>query len=208
MDSTTIYELVGYVASGLVAISLMMRSILKLRVINLIGALIFTLYGLLIGAYPIVIVNFVIVLINLFYLYRIFNTQEYFTLLNVQPDSQYLDYFLRFHAQEIWQFQPDFEHHTNSSQLILFVLRDLVPAGIVIGDIDQDTLRLKLDFVIPGYRDFKLGRFVYGGKTAVFTSNNICRITSEPGSKAQNDYLKRMGFTQTANGNEFCLELV
>ncbi|KAA3665078.1 MAG: hypothetical protein DWQ04_02440 [Chloroflexi bacterium] len=206
METSLIYEIIGYVASALVAISLTMRSILRLRVINLIGGVIFTIYAILIGAYPIVIVNFVIVLINVYYLVRIFNTKEYFTLLEVQPDSQYLDYFLRFHAKEIWQFQPDFEHNTSRSQLILFVLRDLVPAGIVIGAVDEDMLQLKLDFVIPGYRDFKLGRFVYG-KTAVLKSKGIHHITSKPGNKAYNNYLLRMGFTQAANSEEFCLEL-
>ena len=206
MDSTMIYELIGYVASGLVAISLMMRSILRLRIINLIGAIIFAIYGGLIGAYPIVIVNSIIVLINVYYLYHIFNTHEYFTLLEVQPDSQYLDYFLRFHAKDIWNFQPDFQHDTNPSQLNLLVLRDLVPAGLVIGNIEDDTLHLQLDFVIPGYRDFKLGHFVYERQTTVFKSKGIHHITSTPGNKAYNSYLSRMGFSQDENG-EFCFEL-
>jgi hypothetical protein len=63
-----IYEIIGYTASALVAISLMMSSIFKLRVINLIGAALFTLYGLLIGAYPVAVLNFTIVLIDLYYL--------------------------------------------------------------------------------------------------------------------------------------------
>ena len=68
MDSSMIYEIIGYSASALVAISLMMRSIVKLRVINLIGAALFSLYGLLIGAYPVAVLNFTIVLIDLYYL--------------------------------------------------------------------------------------------------------------------------------------------
>ncbi len=55
-----IYEIIGYTASILVAVSLMMRSVFKLRVINLPGAVAFTAYGLLIGAYPVAAVNFFI----------------------------------------------------------------------------------------------------------------------------------------------------
>jgi|ERR1051325_4597590 hypothetical protein len=57
MGYLNIYELIGYVASVLVAISLTMTSILRLRIINLTGSACFTLYGLLIGAYPVAIVN-------------------------------------------------------------------------------------------------------------------------------------------------------
>ena len=32
---------------------------------------------------------------------------------------------------------------------------------------DPDTLRLHLDYVIPGYRDLKIGRYLYTPKTGV-----------------------------------------
>ena len=50
----------------LVAISLMMSCILKLRLINLLGAILFTLYKRLIGAIPVAIMNLFIVLIDLY----------------------------------------------------------------------------------------------------------------------------------------------
>ncbi len=88
MSLLSVYEIIGYIASALVAISLMMSSILKLRVINLIGAAFFTVYGLLIGAYPVAVVNFIIVRIDLYYLYEIFAAKEYFALLEVPNDSE------------------------------------------------------------------------------------------------------------------------
>ena len=61
-------EIIGYAASILVAISLTMSQILKLRIYNLIGALAFCIYGFLIPAYPIFFVNGFIVCINIYYL--------------------------------------------------------------------------------------------------------------------------------------------
>ncbi|MCP5097889.1 MAG: YgjV family protein [Chloroflexi bacterium] len=201
-------EIFGYIASVLVAISLMMRSILRLRIISLIGSICFTIYGYLIGAFPITAVNLIIVFINLYYLYGIYTASEYFTMLSVAPNSEYLDYFLRFHAREIWQFQPNFQYTPSQKHLAFFALRDLVPAGVLIGKMEPDhTMRLKLDFVIPGYRDFKIGKFVYGGQTAVFHENGIHRIVSEPGSKKHNDYLQRMGFQLPDGAKDYCLEL-
>ena len=48
--------------------SLLMSSLWRLRVINLIGALAFTLYGVLIGAVPVAVVNILIAAIDVYYL--------------------------------------------------------------------------------------------------------------------------------------------
>ena len=85
VDSRFWLELLGYLASVLVAVSLMMSRILRLRVINLVGSLAFTLYGVLIGAYPVAAVNAFIVLINLWYLSRMLRAKEYFRILEVEP---------------------------------------------------------------------------------------------------------------------------
>ena len=70
MESVNFLEMVGYTASVLVAISLMMRSLRKLRIINLSGSFLFTVYGFTIGAYPVALLNAFIVLVNLFYLHN------------------------------------------------------------------------------------------------------------------------------------------
>ena len=70
MDTAQVYELLGYSASVLVAISLMMQSVVKLRTINLIGAVLFTIYGLLIGAFPVAFLNGFIAVVNVYYLHQ------------------------------------------------------------------------------------------------------------------------------------------
>jgi uncharacterized membrane protein YqgA involved in biofilm formation len=49
MDLSHFYELIGYTGSLLVAISLSMKSLQRLRIVNMAGALFFILYGILIG---------------------------------------------------------------------------------------------------------------------------------------------------------------
>ena len=197
MGQLNIYELIGYVASVLVAISLTMTSILKLRIINLIGSACFTIYGLLIGAYPVAIVNLIIVFINIYYLYDAYATREYFKLLDVSPQSEYLQYFLRFHEGEIRKFTPDFSYHPAAAerQTVFFVLRNLVPAGLFMAEpLDADSLLINLDFVIPGYRDFKIGKFVFNENAEVFREKGIRKIYSRPGTKKHQEYLRSMGF--------------
>ncbi|GGP91942.1 YgjV family protein [Shewanella ulleungensis] len=72
MDSINIWEWVGYLASVVVAISLMMSDIKKLRWWNLIGAALFVAYGLAIDAIPVALVNFFIVLIDVYYLVKLY----------------------------------------------------------------------------------------------------------------------------------------
>ena len=87
MNPTLAYEIIGYIASALVAVSLMMSSILKLRVINLVGAALFTAYGLLIGAYPVAVMNLFIVLIDLYYLRDMVSITRPFTISIVQQKN-------------------------------------------------------------------------------------------------------------------------
>lgn len=64
-------ELYGYLGSALIAISLMMSDIRKLRWINLVGAGSFASYGLLIGSWPVAILNGFIVLIDIVHLWQL-----------------------------------------------------------------------------------------------------------------------------------------
>ncbi|MDX1663249.1 MAG: GNAT family N-acetyltransferase [Candidatus Promineifilaceae bacterium] len=195
MESAWLLEAIGYAGSLLVAVSLMMRSILRLRVINLIGAALFVVYGLLIRAYPIAAVNFFIVLIDLYYLREIASIEEYFTLLEVPFESRYLHHFLHFYRAEIRRFIPGFRDDLSPRHLFLFILRDMVPAGLFIAErVEPHALLIRLDFVIPSYRDFKIGRFLYADRASFFRERGFNRVYSEPGNKTHNAYLERMGF--------------
>jgi len=72
MFNDTLIEWIGYLASILITISMLMKEIFKLRFINLMGCILFVIYGLIIGAYPVAIANAIIVFINLYYLYKLF----------------------------------------------------------------------------------------------------------------------------------------
>lgn len=76
MFGIPLIEWVGYLASVLIAFSMFMKDIIKLRFINLVGSLCFVIYGLVIKAYPVALTNIVIVIVNLYYLYKITNEKN------------------------------------------------------------------------------------------------------------------------------------
>ncbi|MCI0696877.1 hypothetical protein L0337_33340 [candidate division KSB1 bacterium] len=189
------YQILGYTGSVLVAVALMMASIIKLRIISLCGATCFAIYGLAIKAYPVAGLNFLIILIHCYHLYDAFTAKEYFKILAVRPESDYLRYFLNFYDHEIKHFLPDFLYRQSETQLTFFILRDMVPAGLFIAEPQAgDTLFIKIDFVIPGYRDFKIGRFLFAEKAEVFKERGVRKISSAPGSPKHEAYLRSMGF--------------
>ncbi len=188
-------ELIGYIASVLVAASLTMSAIVKLRIINLLGAICFIIYGIIISAYPIAAVNGFITIVDLYYLLNILTEKEYFGVLEVSKDSAYLNYFLNFHANDIKKYIPSFSFQINENSLALFILRNSVPAGLVYAEfMEKNQLFIKLDYAIPGYRDFKTGKYAI---KKLFNEKNIKEIYSEPGNEVHEKYLKRLGFSNT-----------
>ena len=197
MTATMIYEVIGYVGSALIVLSLTRKSILKLRVFGLAGAVVFLVYSLLIGAFPIAVVNAVIILIQIFFLRELISTKDYFRVLNVNKESRYLEHFLEFYDEDIRRFQPGFVYQPSDKQITSFVLRDLVPAGLFIGEWHDDgSLQIKLDYVIPQYRDFKVGRYLYSTPSGLFADLEWTRAWSEPGSPIHAKYLEKMGFVR------------
>jgi len=200
-------ELVGYAASVLVAVSLMMSGIFKLRVINLTGAIIFTVYGLVINAYPVVLVNGIICFVNIYYLYDIFKVKEYFKILEEEQNSEYLNYFLKFHASEIKKYIPSFSFARDKGTKVFFILRNSVSAGLIITKKGDDrSLFIELDYVIPGYRDLKVGKYVYKN---IFDLTGAAKLYSYPGNKKHEKYLRRMGFNEVRSEGKavYCLEM-
>ena len=192
------YDYLGYFASILVAIALMQSSILRLRIINLVGASLFTVYALLIQAWPVAILNLLIVGINLYSLWKLMRVEEEFRVLTVQPNSEYLQQFLDFHKADIEKYVPEFKQlNPNEAQIIFFVLRDMLPVGLFIAkESEGGRAVIQLDYVIPNYRDFKVGKFVYREKADFFKQRGIRQLISFPGTKAHQEYLERMGFSR------------
>ena len=199
MQHPIAYEIVGYIASVLIAISVMNTNVLRLRIFNVIGATFFAAYGFLIKAWPITGLNLFIVCVNAYHLYRIFTAREYFRILEVNPDSPYLRHFLSHYLKDIRQHNPHFEYQPSENQITLFVLRDTVPAGLFIADPQPGgDLLVRLDYVAPDYRDMKVARFLLTRQAEYFRARGIQRIISKAATGRQAEYLKKMGFIPVA----------
>jgi GNAT superfamily N-acetyltransferase len=197
-------EWLGYLASTIVLISLLMSSVKKLRWINLIGSLTFAVYGFLIGAIPVGVMNTGIVIINCYYLFQMYTKNDYFSMIVFESEERYFDYFIKFYQENIKKFILIDEDFNNPKLFKLFVLRNTVPAGIFVGKkISDDTMEVLIDYVTPQYRDFKIGKYLYEAEKDIFLSKGINKLTSHPGTVKHQRYLERMGFVvEYTNGQD------
>ena len=69
----TLVEIVGYIASVIVLCSFLMKDVKKLRIVNMLGCLMFVIYGFMMPTIrlglPIIITNLAIMLVNFYYLF-------------------------------------------------------------------------------------------------------------------------------------------
>jgi len=198
MEKHLFLELFGYAASLVIAVSLMMSSLLRLRCINLIGATSFAIYGLLIHAYPVAVLNSLIVCVNLYHLRRMLRAKRYYQLLPLRPDSDFLAYFLEFYRADIKRILPDFKYQLVANQVTLFILHDCEPVGVFIAaQKPGGVLHVTLDFVIPNYRDLHIGRFLFVEQAEYFRELGIKEIAITPRTKEFGTYLVEVGFEPT-----------
>ena len=189
-------EIVGYLGSLLIAVSLMMNSIRRLRWVNLFGASTFAAYGLLVQAYPVFALNSFISLVDIFYLAQMRRKRDFFELFEIDPmQSPFLKRFLSFYAKDIERFFPDFNGNIGPHFKVIFILRNLMPVGLfIIEPLKEGTWQIHLDYVIPPYRDFQTAHYLYHREHELFQQHIFDRFVIRTTVDAHIKYLKRLGF--------------
>lgn len=188
-------EIVGYLGSVLIAVSLTMSNILKLRWINFFGASTFAVYGAIIGAYPVLVLNGYIAIVDIYYLVGMYRQHDYFKLTPADgPDDNYLRLFWNFYKDDIQKIFPKFDIDKYRNANFYFILRNLVPTGLfVYEEIEDETIHILLDYSLPDYRDLKNAKFIFF-TTDFMNKRGYKRLVTESHRKIHDRYLKKIGF--------------
>ncbi len=152
----------GYIASALLAYSLVVTNALKFRWLNLAGCLFFILYGILISALPVILANSILFAINLYQLFRLYVSKESFEMLPFENEGILLQKFVAFYRKDIDSLFPDFNFNAGPDKIAFVVIRDLVIANIFIAKINPsgDAI-VEINYTLDKYRDYKIGRFIF-----------------------------------------------
>ena len=106
MNTNMIIEAIGYLGSALVLVSFLMASVVKLRIINSIGSIIFTIYAFIIHSYPTALMNLCLVLINIYYLVKMSNTSVEYDFIKLNKGDSVISYFIDCYKDDIQKCFP------------------------------------------------------------------------------------------------------
>jgi hypothetical protein len=187
----------GYLATLMLALSLMVNSDIRFRWFNLFGCLSFILYGSIIGAIPVILTNVLLLAINLYYLIRIYRTKEDFDLFPFQWTDPLPQKFIRFHEKDLHTYFPRFEPNELNPAIRFMVLRDMAIANLFSANLLPDgSAEVDLNFTVSKYRDYKVGRYIFNQEKKYLLKQGAKRIVyTQVDHPPHEAYLKRMGFT-------------
>ena len=190
MSIQAIFEIIGYVGSALVLLSFMMVSVYKLRVVNMVGSLFCVVYGILIGAYPTVVMNVALVCINIYYLNKMKSTTNNYDLVKVSGDEGLTKYMIDLYKDDIAKSFPGISMDFSGTNCGFVVCHKGTPAGLLLGNLKDHVLDIKLDYSTPEYRDFSIGEFLMNN----LAPEGIDKLIYKGSDENHKAYLSRTGF--------------
>ncbi|MEG0135884.1 MAG: GNAT family N-acetyltransferase [Cetobacterium sp.] len=198
-------EIFGTLASITIFLSLMMSSIVKLRWINLFGSLLFAVYGYLIGSFSTMFLNIGIVVIDIYYLKKLYFFKDDFEIIETDINTSYFKYFLKRNKNDIQKYF-DFDKIMDAD-IAYYLLRNNYLVGILMmKKVDNDVGLVSLDYVTPKFRDMKFGNYLYNQNKELFLSKGYRKIVQKTNNTVHQNYLLEMGFVKT-DSNTFTKSL-
>lgn len=188
-------SIIGWGGSALVVVSLLQTRILRLRLLNLVGCIVLVGFNFAIQVWPMVGMNAVLAVINLVHLWHLVrhrHDDSEYAVLEVNATDAYLGHVLTAHRKDIVKFNPDFTEAV--SPYAFLVQRGERTVGVVLAhDAGEGRAQIDLDYVLPKYRDFTPGEFVYR-RSDVFTNHGFHQVVAPPRMRDSGSYLQKVGF--------------
>ena len=193
MDTAMLIEIFGYIGSVLVVVSMLMSSIVKLRVVNTIGSIVSGIYALIVGALPLVLMNACLIVINVYNLFKLLKTKQVYDLVDGEVDDTFVAYFLERYAEDIKTYFPGYAKENLGDKKAYVICCDGNPAGVMIGEEKDGTIDILIDYSTPAYRDCSVGTFLYSKLPA----KNIHQLVfAQKLSETHESYMRKMGFVK------------
>jgi hypothetical protein len=201
----TVLEIIGWLGSALVIVSLAQARVLRFRVLNLAGAVLAVVYNVALAIWPFAAMNAIIAVIDLYWLRRLVGERHdpsAYSVVEVGAHDAYLEHVLEVHLDDIRSFQPSYAVPSAADgaarRWAFLVQREAETVGaVVVRDSGDGSAVVELDYVTPRFRDFTPGEFVYE-HSGVFAAHGLRRLVADPELATQATYLRRVGFHEDA----------
>ncbi len=154
-------EIFGYIGTAIVIVSMMMTSVVKLRLFNIGGGIISTIYAVHVAAWPVVVLNVCLITINSYQVIRLARTKSTFAYVQSRPDDQLAEHFYHCYETDIKKIFPQYTYVPDDSMEIHAVYAGAEAVALLIGKREGESLRILLDYASPKYRDCSVAKFLF-----------------------------------------------
>ena len=188
-----ILEIVGYIGSFLVVISMLMSSIIKLRVINTVGSVISGVYAVICGALPLALMNLCLIIINVVNLVKLLGAKMPYELVEGDTRDSLVRYFLDYYRDDIKAFFPAFAGTDAGVNSAFITCCQGTPIGLLLGNRQGDIVDFVVDYTTPAYRDCSAGKYLHQAlpEAGVHSLRFTQTLTDQ-----HRTYLEKMGYCQ------------
>lgn len=196
-------DALGWFGSALLVFSLLQARMLRLRVLNTIACIILTVFNAMLAVWPMVGMNIVLALINVYFIVKMLRESPEsgaYAVIEVPADSPYLQHFLHAHAADIATFFPAFSGQAQPGRVAYLIQRGDETAGVTVArDVGPGRVEIELDYVTERFRDIAPGKFMFGEagplarkgiRTALTPSAMVAPYYAKLGARAVGDRLE------------------
>ncbi len=176
-------EVFGYIGTALVILSMLMTSVLKLRVLNICGSVVSAVYAAISGAYPVVLLNVTLIAVNVFQLIRMRRKKSFHHVSSTAADPN-LAYLLELYRGDIKAYYPEYAVREDAE--VHFVYHGSEIVGFLVGKREEDLLQIEIDYATPGFRDLSVSGFLY----ECLKEEGVAVLATS----VKNEYFLKMGF--------------
>ena len=195
MDMGLYIELFGYLGSFLVVVSMLMSSVIKLRIINIIGSTISGTYALIIGSFPLALMNICLIIINAYNILKLKKESRKYEIVKGDSQENFFKYFVDRYGDDIKKHFGDFNAKKISGNTVYYVFCNEAPVGLFVGNNKNKNVEIVLDYTVPDYRDCSVAKFLY----IAMKKNGIDRLEMKNPSIKHIEFLEKMGYSREEN---------
>ncbi len=150
-DYKILVEIFGYIGTALVIVSMMMTSLLKLRIINILGSVISLIYSLICNTWPIVIMNLCLILINVFQIIKQYNYTKNIKIKKLNQLDQSILLFIDYHKEKINELFSQYLLDLNKKEIFAFYNNYQI-VGIIIGTKKDNIFNIEIMYFEESYK--------------------------------------------------------
>lgn len=195
------FDLIGYLSGIVIVISFMTTSLVRKQVYGFLGFIFLAFYAVIIEAWPFAAISFFIAIWHMFRIFGMLFTPDDFHLSKIKDEGEYILAFFDYYENDIRRIFPDFQFNVDYQRHVWLVLRNMVVAGVVVGSEQENSFMVEMDYVIPQYRDLKIGKFLFRKNSSFFAQEQrYTRFVARTHNEKHKKYLLKMGFQPIEDG--------